>query len=84
MPRSRVAATNARGNLSDILNKVAFGGERVFLERHGKPVAAVVSIEDAELLERLEDEMDLEAARKAIAEKGASIPWKQLKAELGL
>jgi len=83
-PHTRIPATEAREKLADILNDVAFRGERVVLERHGKSVAAVVSVEDLELLERLEDELDLDAARKAIAEKGARIPWKRLKAEMGL
>jgi prevent-host-death family protein len=84
MPRTRIPATEAREKLADILNDVAFRGERVLLDRHGKSIAAVVPIEDLELLERLEEEMDLDAARRALAEKGSRIPWKQLKAELGL
>ena len=35
-------------------------------------------------LERLEDERDLPLARKARNEKGPSIPWEQIKRELGL
>lgn len=84
MPRHRVAATEARNQFAEILNDVAFRGERVELERHGKSIAAVVPIEDLELLEQLEDRMDLDEARKALAEKGERIPWKQLKRELGL
>lgn len=84
MPNHRIPATEAREKLADILNDVAFRGERVLLDRHGKSIAAVVSIEDLELLERLEDEMDLDAARKAIADKGPRISWKDLKAELGI
>jgi len=83
MPRIRIPATEAREKLADILNDVAFRGERVLLERHGKSIAAVVSVEDLELLERLEDEMDLDAARKAIAEKGPRIPWKQFEGRIG-
>ena len=41
-----------------------------FLERRGKGVAALVSIEDLALLERIEDEQDIKAARKALKEKG--------------
>ncbi len=59
-----------RDNLSDLLNRVAYVGERVVLERRGKPVAALVTIEDLALLERLEDEADVKAARKARKEKG--------------
>ena len=31
-----------RDNLADTLNRIAYGGERIILERHGKPVAALV------------------------------------------
>lgn len=59
-----------RNNLADALNRVAYGGERIVLERRGKGVAALVSMEDLALLERLEDERDIKAARKALKEKG--------------
>ena len=79
---ARMAASEARENFATILNEVAFGGERVLLHRHGKDVAAVVPIEDFQLLEALEDKMDLETARKALAEKGPRVKWEQLKKEL--
>ena len=76
---ARMEASEARENFATILNEVAFGGKRILVHRHGKAVAAVVPIEDVELLEALEDKMDLKAARKALAEKGSRITWKQLK-----
>ena len=80
---TRVTVSEARGAFSELINKVAYGGERTVIERRGKTVAAVVSIEDLELLERLEDHMDVEAAREALKERGA-VPWAELKAALGL
>lgn len=59
-----------RNNLADALNRVAYAGERIVLERRGKGVAALVSMEDLALLERIEDEQDIKAARKALKEKG--------------
>jgi len=44
---------------------------------------AIVAVEDLEVLERLEDQIDLEAAREALKES-ESIPWEQAKAKLGL
>lgn len=78
----RIAASEARKNFATILNEVAFGGERILLHRHGKDLAAVVPIQDVELLEALEDKMDLEAARKALSEKGPRVKWEQLKKQL--
>ncbi len=76
-------ASAARKEFADALNRVAYGSERIVLERRGRGIAALVPLGDLELLLQLEDKTDLEAARKALKEKGA-IPWKDLKAKLGL
>ncbi len=81
---TRMPASKARDEFAETLNRVAFKGERVLLRRHGKDVAAIVPVEDLQLLEDIEDRMDIEAARKALKEKGPNIPWKKIKAELGL
>ena len=44
------------------------------IERHGKPVAALVPIEDLETIRALEDRIDLEAARAVLKKRGAR-PW---------
>lgn len=68
------------------MNRAAYRHERVLLTRHGKPVAAIISKEDLELLEALEDRADLEAVRVALADplNQEDIPWEQVKADLGL
>jgi prevent-host-death family protein len=68
------------------VNRVAFGGERVVLTRHGRRVAAVVPIEDLELLEDLEDARDLNEVRAALSdpENRERVGWEALKADLGL
>lgn len=81
---TRLAASAARLQFSEIVNQVAFGGERVVLHRHGKDVAAIVPVADLELLEQLESRMDLDAARQALKEKAPRVPWTKLKKELGL
>ena len=43
MPR-RVGTHEAKTHLSEYLNRVAYAGERVLVERHGKPLAALVSV----------------------------------------
>jgi prevent-host-death family protein len=80
---NKVSTVEARDQLSTIINRAAFGKERVVLTRRGKELAAVVPIEDVKLLEDLEDRLDLEAAREALKEEG-TIPWEKVKAELGL
>jgi prevent-host-death family protein len=78
MPKTSSSA--ARQNFSDIINRAAYAGERVIVHRRKKPVAAVVPIEDLELIERLEDQSDRRAIRKARKEK--TIPWEQVKKSL--
>ena len=52
---SKLTASEARQNFSDILNRAKFGGERVLVHRGKKPVAAIMPVEDYEFLEELED-----------------------------
>jgi len=81
-----ITTGKAREQLSDVINRAAFGKERIVLTRRGKEVAAVVPIEDVKLLEELEDRIDLEEARSALAEvktKG-TISWEKIKTDLGL
>ena len=79
----RVRASIARDSFADTLNRVAYRGERIVLERHGKPVAALVSLDDLDLLERLEDEADVQAVAKARRERG-SVPYDELRRKAGL
>lgn len=81
---TRIPASEARLQFAQVVNKVAFGGERIRLHRHGKDVAAIVPVEDLELIEQLENRMDLDAARAALAEKSDRVGWKKLKKELAL
>lgn len=68
-----------RRELSDLVGRVAYGGERITITRRNRPLAVVVPVEDAELLERLEDEIDIREARKAEKEPGPNIPWAEAK-----
>lgn len=64
---TKLAASQARDTFSDTLNRVAYRGERIVLRRRGKDLAAIVPIADLELIQKLEDEIDLREARKALA-----------------
>ncbi|MET7643871.1 type II toxin-antitoxin system Phd/YefM family antitoxin [Streptomyces sp. NPDC005426] len=48
-----IPVTQARAELAELINRVVYGGERVVVTRHGKPLVALVSAAD---LERLESE----------------------------
>jgi prevent-host-death family protein len=77
-----ISITEIRDNLADALNRVAYGGERVILQRRGKGVAALVSLEELALLEELENKADVEAALKARAEGGKPISLEEYLAKL--
>jgi prevent-host-death family protein len=61
---------DVRNTFSDYLNRASYQGERIIIERRGKPIAALVPLADVERLEQLENEADLKAAKKARKEKG--------------
>jgi prevent-host-death family protein len=50
--RREVPVTQARAELAELVNRVGYTGERILLTRHGKPLAALVPVEDLEALER--------------------------------
>ena len=79
----KLTITQARDALGDTVNRVSYGHERILIERRGRNMAALVPVEDLELLEQLERQLDLDAAREALREPG-SIAWEDVKAELGL
>ena len=70
--------------MAELINQAAYRGRRTRLERRGKVVAAIVPAADLEALERLEDRLDLKAARKALAESAERIPYEKVRKELGL
>ncbi|MCK7626350.1 type II toxin-antitoxin system Phd/YefM family antitoxin [Streptomyces sp. RS10V-4] len=48
-----IPVTQARAELADLINRVVYGGERVVVTRHGKPLVALVSAADLQRLEEL-------------------------------
>ena len=86
---SRLNVSKAREEFPELVNRAAYGQERTIVSRRGKDVAAIISMEDLRLLERLAQEEidrgDIADARAALAEakvKG-TIPLKDLIRQLG-
>lgn len=80
-----ISISEARDDFAELVNRVAYAHERVRLVRRGRDLAAVVPTEDLELLEALDDELDLAAAREALADpaNAGRIPWEDVRARLG-
>ncbi len=87
MATKRLSTSEARQQFADLINRAAYRGERFVVQRRKKPVAALIPIEEYELLERIiekrEDEMDVQLARKARKEKGR-VSWEEVKKEFGV
>jgi len=81
-----VTTAEARKQLAELVNRVAYGKERVVLTRHGRELAAVVPLEDLRLLERLRSRLtrrQVQRALKEVQERGA-VPWEALQEALDL
>jgi len=59
MTETLVSIGRVKRDISDLVNRVAYGGEWIVLTSRGKPKAALVSIEDYERLKRERAHQDL-------------------------
>jgi prevent-host-death family protein len=76
----------ARSGFAELVNRAAYGKERVVLKRRGKSVAALVPMDDVELLRMIEDEVDIRdalIARREAKAKG-STSLEDLRRRLGV
>ena len=83
---SHFTVAEAKSRFSDLLRRAEYRGERVIVQRHGKPVAAIVSTEDLRRLEALEDAADVASATAALqeAEAKGTIPLNVVLERYGL
>lgn len=82
----QISTAEARGNLAELLNRTAYGGERFVVTRHGKELVAIVPLEDATLLDRVRgylEARDFEAALREVA-RAETVGWDEVRRELGL
>jgi prevent-host-death family protein len=78
-----LTASAARQGFADVVGRAQHAGATTYIVKHGRRVAAVVPIEAAELLERIDDEYWSARAREALDEPGPNIPHEELARELG-
>jgi prevent-host-death family protein len=67
-----------------VISLVHHDHEQVIITENGENVAAIVSLEDLELIRRLEDEADIRAVEEAKAEGLDPVPYEEFRKELGL
>ena len=75
-----VPFTDAKNNFARTMLR-ATKGERVLLTHHGQPRVAIISAEDLELLEHLEDLLDADTALKTLAKQNPSRSAREFFAE---
>ena len=61
-----VSTAEARKKLAEIVNKVAYGKEPVVLTRRGEKMAALISMEELEVLQLIKYYIDIDDAKKAL------------------
>ncbi|GAA2587949.1 MULTISPECIES: type II toxin-antitoxin system Phd/YefM family antitoxin [Streptomyces] len=74
-----IPVTQARAELADLINRVVYGGERVVVTRHGKPLVALVSAADLERLEEAQESSAGQAVTSvaAVRDTAAATPREQ-------
>ena len=65
-PDSSISTSEARRMFSDLLSRACYANERFAVTRKGRPVAAIVPLDDLEAMQALEDAMDVKAARESL------------------
>ncbi len=82
---TRIGVSDARDHLSEVVDRARYTQERVVLTKRGREVGAIISIDDLKLLEMLEDQLDIKAARQALEEsQGERISYDDIRKNLGL
>jgi prevent-host-death family protein len=87
---AHVSVSKARQEFPDLVNRAAYGKERIVVSRRGKDLAAVIPIDDLRLLERLAQEemnrLDLQDARAALveAEEHGTVSLEEVRKRFGL
>ena len=81
-----LSMAEVRKGLAEAVERVEGSKERMVITRRNKPVAALVPMDDAALLEKLEDDLDLLEALQALEdyESSGGVSLRQLKADLAL
>ena len=76
-----VPITDARASFGMLVNRAGLRGERILLTRNGKPIAAIVPFEDAEFMQKREDEIDIREADRIMSRGGKATPLAQVEAK---
>lgn len=79
-----ITTVEARDHFSELINRTAYGKERIVISRRGKELMVLVPMEDLQLLELAEDLIDVKDAKKALKEydKGQIVALSEIEKRL--
>lgn len=80
---SVVTVVEAKRAFSDLMARVAYSGERLVIERHGKPMIAWISYDDLLRFEQLERRDDGQRERRVAALAQAQMSRRRVAEERG-
>lgn len=75
---------NARENFSELVNLVNYKNDRIEIAKRNKTVAYIVSKNDFELLQKIEDFLDAKEADEILSTSKGTISHDELFKELGI
>ena len=86
MTTTHLNTIEAKEQFADLINRVAHSKERIILTRRGNEIAAIIPIEDLQLLFESQDKHDLREAIDALKEARheGTVTLEQLKDDVGI
>jgi prevent-host-death family protein len=83
-----IPVSEFKNGIGDALNRVAYSDEQILLQRHGKNIAALISMKEFNILKEIdtmEEKEDIKESIKALKEintkKDELISWNKVKKE---
>ena len=77
-----VPLTSARSRLGELVKRARYGRERLVITEHGKPVAAIISVDELAELQAAADAADIALAQRVRASSAVGIPHEQVTAAM--
>ncbi len=86
MTTTLINTVDAKEQFTDLVNRVAHSKERIILTRRGKEIAAIIPLEDLNLIQDSQNKHDLHEAIDALKEARniGTISLEQLKEEINI
>ena len=78
MLTKRISSRDARAHFSELLGQVYYTKEAVIVERKGKPIAAIVSPEQLDELERFKAKVDHRGGRERNADQNPDEAYREV------